>query len=384
MKLTLKNFGGFGDSYVTELFRDTTVVRPNQSGKTTIVNAYVFAISGKTLGGFEARHVYADPDDVTEVILEGLIDQPIRRVLSLSGGTTLYVGGNVKTQKEFAEMFDVDLAVACANVNVLTEASLTTEQLRKLLISANLIDGDESAELRKEQKRVREARRQAEGYAAASIAVPARTCEPLTLAETRLKEEFERSSALLTRGVDTTCRTCKRPLPAKIVEERQHEYDTAEEYVRMYRDEYTRILQRVAEYEREDVAIRDAERLVERARQARADVQTYTIKLAELDEKLRELDERAMANAKALPEGVAIVTEQITKTGKLTPVCTLTYNGVPLKSVNRGRRIRLCIELLDRARATKGQQRIPILVDNAESVQGIEEAFDNVIQFKVG
>ncbi|MBQ2034061.1 MAG: hypothetical protein II217_06760, partial [Alistipes sp.] len=62
----------------------------------------------------------------------------------------------------------------------------------------------------------------------------------------------------------------------------------------------------------------------------------------------------------------------------------VSYEGPKRKSVNRGRRIRLCIELLDRARTNKGQARIPILVDNAESVQGIEEAFDNVIQFKVG
>lgn len=384
MKLTLKNFGGFGANYVTELYPNTTVVRPNQSGKTTIINAYVFAISGKTLGGFEARHVYADPDDVTEVLLEGLIDQPIRRVLSLSGGTTLYVGGDVKTQKEFAEMFDVDLAVACANVNVLTEASLTTEQLRKLLVSADLIDGDESAELRKEQKRLREARRQAEGYTGASIAVPMRECEPLTASEIHLKEMYEHANATLVRGITEKCRCCKRPLDADIIAEQRADYETAEEYCRIYREEYTRLLQKKADYEREEEKIRDAERLVDRVRQARADVQTYTAQLAELDEKIRLLDERAMRNAEALPNGVAIITEQITKTGKSTPTCTLTYNGVPLKSVNRGRRIRLCIELLDRARTNKEQARIPILVDNAESVQGIEEAFDNVIQFKVG
>ncbi|MBQ2033587.1 MAG: hypothetical protein II217_04325 [Alistipes sp.] len=287
MKLTLKNFGGFGHNYVTELYRDTTVVRPNQSGKTTIINAYVFAISGKTLGGFEARHVYADPDDVTEVILEGLIDKPIRRVLSLSGGTTLYVGGDVKTQKEFAEMFDVDLAVACANVNVLTEASLTTEQLRKLLVSADLIDGDESAELRKEQKRIRDARRQAEGYTGASIAVPLRECEPLTASEIHLKEMFEHANATVIRGVKTTCECCKRPLDAEIVEKRKEEYESAKEYHSTYREEYTRILQKKAAYEREDEAIRDAERLVDRVRQARIDVQTYTVQLAEIDEKIR-------------------------------------------------------------------------------------------------
>lgn len=384
MKLTIRNFGGFGANYVTELYPNTTVVRPNQTGKTTIINAYVFAISGKTLGGFEARHVFTDADDVTEVILEGLIDQPIRRVLSLSGGTTLYVGENVKTQKEFAEMFDVELAVACANVNVLTEASLTTEQLRKLLVSADLIDGDESAELRKEQKRIRDARRQAEGYTGASIAVPMRECEPLTASEIHLKELFEQANATVIRGVKTTCEWCKRPLDAEIVEKRKEEYELAKEYHRLYKEEYTRILQKKANYDREEEEIRDAERLVDRVRQARIDVQTYTAQLAELDEKIRSLDERVMRNAEALPDGVAIITEQITKTGKSTPTCTLTYNGVPLKSVNRGRRIRLCIELLDRARTNKGQIHIPILVDNAESVQGIEEAFDNVIQFKVG
>lgn len=384
MKLTLKNFGGFGAQYVTDLYPNTSVVRPNQTGKTTIINAYVFAISGKTLGGFEARHVYADPDDVTEVILEGLIDQPIRRVLSLSGGTTLYVGGNVKTQKEFSETFDVELAVACANVNVLTEASLTTEQLRKLLVAADLIDGEESAELRKEQKRVRDARRQAEGYAAASIAVPLRTCEPLTASEIHLKELFEHASATLTKGVKTVCPACKRQLDAEAIAKQQEDFDSAQEYHRTYLEEYTRLLQKKADYDREDEAIRDAERLVERARQARADVQAYTAQLAELDERVRELDERIMEKAKALPDDVAVITEQTTKTGKTTSVCLLTYKGVPLKSVNRGRRIRLCIELLDRARTNKGLVRIPILVDNAESVQGIEEDFDNVIQFKVG
>lgn len=384
MKLTLKNFGGFGDSYVTELHRNTTVVRPNQSGKTTIINAYVFAISGKTLGGFEARHVYVDPDDVTEVILEGLTDQPIRRVLSPSGGTTLYVGGDVKTQKEFAETFDVDLAVACANVNVLTEAALTTEQLRKLLVTADLLDGDESAAVRKEQRRVREARRQAEGYAAASIAVPLRTCEPLTLAESDLKQRFEAAVATLTKGVKTVCPCCKRALDESSIESQQLAYNEAAEYHKTYTEEYTRVLNKIAAYEREDAEIRDAERLVERSRQARADVQAYTAKLVELDEEVRAIDARIMENANALPDGVTLVTEQTTRSGKATPVCLLTYEGVPLKSVNRGRRIRLCIELLNRARANKGLTHLPILVDNAESVQDLEKDFDNVIQFKVG
>lgn len=381
MRLTLKNFGGYGN-YSTDLYRDTTVVRPNQSGKTTIVNAYVFAVSGKTLSGFEARHVFADPDDVTEVILEGLIDKPIRRVMTLAGGTTLYVGGDVMTQKAFNEILDVDLAVACANVNILTETYMTAEQLRKLLISADLLGGDEYDELRKEKKRVRDLLTQAEQYALTNVTVPQATCEPLSEAEIHLKEWFEHANNTFIKGVQEVCPCCKRALDAERIAEAREDFESAQEYVKKYREEYFRICTKLAEYQNEAQDIADKQRLVDIAQKARTDIHTYREQLADVEDKLRAIDESIMNNT--LPDGVAIITEQVTKSGKVTPTCTLTYNGVPLKSINRGRRIRLCIELLDLARKNKGCFNIPILVDNAESVQGIEEAFDNVIQFKVG
>ena len=381
MRLTLKNFGGYGN-YSTDLYRDTTVVRPNQSGKTTLVNAYVFAISGKTLSGFEARHVFADPDDVTEVILEGLIDKPIRRVMTLAGGTTLYVGGNVMTQKAFNDIFDVDLAVACANVNILTETWMTAEQLRKLLVSAELLGGEEYDELRKEKKRILELKRQAEQYALTHIAVPQQVCEPLSASEIHLKEQFEYANNTFIKGVKEVCPCCKRPLTEEEITAQREGFESAKEYVKTYREEYTRLLQKKADYEREAQEVADAMRLIERARQARTDIQAYNEQLVEIESKLHVIDESVAKTS--LPADVTIVTEQMTKSGKTTPTCTLTYKGVPLKSVNRGRRIRLCIELLDIARKNKGCFNIPILVDNAESVQGIEGAFDNVIQFKVG
>ena len=79
----------------------------------------------------------------------------------------------------------------------------------------------------------------------------------------------------------------------------------------------------------------------------------------------------------ALPEGAAL---DVTERGTYQ----ITVGGVPLRSVNHAQRIALSVEMLARARAAAGaDDLVPIIVDNAESVQDNFEQWPNIIRFSV-
>ena len=57
---------------------------------------------------------------------------------------------------------------------------------------------------------------------------------------------------------------------------------------------------------------------------------------------------------------------------------------MPLRSVNHAQRIALSVKMLARARAAAGvDDLVPIIVDNAESVQDNFEQWPNIIRFSV-
>lgn len=382
MRLTIKNFGGFG-STSEELHPGTEVVRPNRAGKTTIINAYVFALSGRTLSGFEARNIFASPEDVTEVTLDGFMPWSIRRVLTPGKGTTLYINGDVMTQKEFNTFLDVDLAVACANVNILTESSLSSEQLRRLLISADVMAADDAAELRNKLRTLNAKRKEAEKYACVSVSEHPVTAEPLTEAERAYMVAYEIAQDKVRKRVSEFCECCGQLLPAAAIAQQRRDYGEAKEIIERTGKECARIREKELAYAADVQQANKVKSLIALTVKARRDVQTLTREIEETEVQIRAADAAALASSDALPAGVEVRTENVAKNGNVSSVCSLTFNGVPLKSVNRGDRIRVCVDMLDRARRRKGYEFVPILIDNAESVQNVDK-YDNVIQFKVG
>ena len=370
-------FGGFTSHEVTFTVPDT-IMWPNGAGKTTVINAYVFALSGKTLGGFKARNVYAKDDEPTKVVLITEAGTTIRRDL-VHAGTVLYLNDNVITQSELNSKLNVDLAVACANVNVLTNPDLTSEQLRKLLAVAGAVESERATELRKERKRVTALRKDAERYAITNVVVPTRTIEKPTDSELYLKEQFEYQNSLMLKEVTKVCPTCGAERSERDLRHAQNVRDNAKTFCDLHRDEYIRIQEKKVAYEIEDETIRTAQTLVDAATKARRDIIEYDRQLADIENELRIEDETLLSAD--LPEHVKIITEQTFKTGRTQSTCTLTYKGVPLKSINRGQRIRICVELLQYACERNGLV-CPIMVDNAESVQGLNE-YENVVQFIV-
>lgn len=379
MQLEIKNFGGFRDKIV-EFDAPSVITLPNGYGKTTIINAFVFVLTGKALSGFEARNVDTPADEPTVVTLSGYLPVKVRRVLASDGGTNLYVDSFYMAQNAFAERYPVDFMVACANVNLLTNPDLSSEKLRKLLSITGAMQTDRSDELRKEQKELREKRRQAEPYALSNIVIPTHVIAPLSESEELFVTDYEKHSDTIRKGVETACPTCGRGYDADKVKAQRKSLLVAKTFVDAHAKEYDRLHRQECDFREEQIKIADAKRLANTAKRARADVVRFDERLAQIEIELREADARAVSSV--LPDGVEIKTERTTKTGKSSSACTLTHNGVPLKSVNRGERIKICIELLQQA-ITRMQGRYVILVDNAECVQGLEH-YDNVVQFKVG
>lgn len=383
MILTLKNFGRFDDF----TFEPKEVnVHPNGFGKTTIITAYIWALSGKTLNGFEPRNVCAGVDDVTSVTLTLDDGRIVRRVLTPKG-TTAYLDDNVITQNELDEVLCVPVRVAFANTNFLTESSLTSEQLRKLLSFVGLMDLDESDALRKEQKKLRAELKTAQQYALTNVAVPIATVEPLTATDKDLIKRFERASHDITRlaQLSDVCPTCGQPMPAGKMAESKRVLEESQAFCEAWRDEYVRITMQRAEYETEQRDIEDAKRLIERATKARQDVMEIESRLQTIEGDLQVLDNRAI-NAQ-LPDGVTIETTKTTKTGTVSSTCNIYYNGVPLKSVNRAKRVEVYLSFITGMVARTGSAvlaDIPIWVDNAESVLVIESICNPLIKFYVG
>lgn len=390
MKLHLTNFGRF-DKFTIDFESRTW---PNGAGKTTLVNAYLFALTGRCLTGFQPRRVDAPDDETTGVTVEGWPAPTIevRRTLSPKGSTCLYLNGDMVTQTEFVDILaqrfgvPIDLVVACADANLLTDPALTAEQLRRLLVRASLVENDEATSLRRERDALRKARKTAEQYALTTVAVPTRTVEPLTKAETDYMARAGEHVATLNRigpTLPTVCPTCGKQYTAAEIDAVRRERDAAAKAYQGMRAEAERISKQAEAYNAETAAINEAEAIISRASGARRRVQDIDEQMTALEEQIRAAD--AAAVRPALPDDVQIITETTAKTtGRTSSTCTLTYKGVPLKSVNRAKRVEICVRILETARVmTDTVDKIPIIIDNAESVQGLDDV-RNVIRFTVG
>lgn len=396
MQLSVIQFGAF-DVFDAPF---TSSTMPNGAGKTTQVNAWVFALTGRTLNGFQPRRI--DPQTGTDtapevntcVTIKGWPTDgtSIRRILTPKGSTQLYLCGDALTQAEFVDILaqrfgiPIDLVVACADANLLTDPALTAEQLRRLLVRASLVENDEAANLRKERDALRKDRRVAEQYALTTVAVPVRTVEPLTEAETDYLARASAHVATLNRiggTLPTVCPTCGKQYTAAEIDAVRRERDAANEAYQGMRAEVERITERLKVYKAETAAIEQAEAIISRASSARRRVQDIDTQIAAFDEQIRAAD--AAAVRPALPDDVQIITETTAKTtGRTSSTCTLTYKGVPLKSVNRAKRVEICVRILETAREMTGTvDKIPIIIDNAESVQGLDDV-RNLIRFTVG
>lgn len=383
MNVILDDFAAFrGGQHVLPLRSGDL---PNGSGKTTLVNAYYWTLTGRTLNGFDVIPAGADRQNVsTAVTLEGFAGLSLRRELTQKG-TQLYVNGHAVTQTDFVRAMmdkgvDVEFAAACADVNALADPQVTADQLRRVLVRADVMDNGEADQLRKTLRTLRADKETAERYALANVTIPVETCEPLNEAERDFLADYNRAMEIVNKGMECVCPTCKRAYTAERVREIKFAYSEACEVMTSKRNEAARIAAKLDAYNEEQQRIADAKRMVEASKRARDNVRELEHRIAETEAEIREADRRAVQAE--LPDGWQLVTDKTLKTGRTAGTFTLTYNGVPLKSVNRAERVKLCISLLSSARASGGMDEFPIIVDNAESVQNIDTP--NVVLLCVG
>lgn len=387
MQIELCNFGKFTQFYY-EFSESNT--HPNGWGKTTLINAYIWALTGRTLNGFEPRRVDATDDAQTSVVVrmqnaERLVT---RRILGAKG-TELYVSRNgspyvYMANADVSELLRTPLRVACADASILTDASLTSEQLRKFLAVTDVMDLEEVQRLRKEAATLRKQLKAAEQYALTNVAIPTPTVAELSKVDVDLIKRFEQASHdMIKYAQSEVCPACGQKLPLSVIDENAQRCADAKAFVDAWRDEYTRLSQHRADYEREQQAIEDTKRLISNAQNARKDVARITEQLAGIDAQLQVLDAKAI-NA-TLPEGVEVQTSKTAKsTGAASSTCTLLYKGVPLKSVNYAQRVRIGIEILDAARKRVNAEDIPIFVDAAGEILDVYSIAPNLICFYAG
>ena len=358
---------------------------PNGSGKTTLVNAYYWTLTGRTLNGFDVIPAGVDRQNVsTAATIETFAGLSIRRELTPKG-TQLYVNGHAVTQTDFVRAMmdkgvDVEFAAACADVNTLADPQVTADQLRRVLVRADVMDNGEADQLRKTLRTLRADKETAERYALANVTIPVETCEPLNEAERIFLADYNRAVEIVNKGMECVCPTCKRAYTAERVREIKFAYSEACAVMTSKRNEAARIAAKLDTYNEEQQRIADAKRMVEASKRARDNVRELERRIAETEVEIREADRRAVQAE--LPDGWQLVTDKTLKTGRTTGTFTLTYNGVPLKSANRASRVKLCITLLSSARASRGMDEFPIIVDNAESVQNVDAP--NVVLLRVG
>lgn len=383
MNVILDDFAAFrGGPHVLPLQSKTAA---NGGGKTTLVNAYYWALTGRTLNGFDVIPAGVDRQNVsTAVTLETFAGLSILRKLTPKG-TQLYVNGSAVTQTDFVRAMmdkgvDVEFAAACADVNTLADPQVTADQLRRVLVRADVMDNGEADQLRKTLRTLRADKETAERYALANVTIPVETCEPLNEAERVFLADYNRAVELVNKGMECVCPTCKRAYTAERVREIKFAYSEACAVMTSKRNEAARIAAKLDAYNEEQQRIADAKRMVEASKRARDNVRELERRIAETEVEIREADRRAVQAE--LPDGWQLVTDKTLKTGRTTGTFTLTYNGVPLKSVNRASRVKLCITLLSSARASRGMDEFPIIVDNAESVQNVDTP--NVVLLRVG
>ena len=383
MHVILEDFAAFrGGPRVLSLQSKTA---ENGGGKTTLVNAYYWALTGRTLNGFDVIPAGADRQNVsTAVTLEGFAGLSLRRELTQKG-TQLYVNGHAVTQTDFVRAMmdkgvDVEFAAACADVNALADPQVTADQLRRVLVRADVMDNGEADQLRKTLRTLRADKETAERYALANVTIPVETCEPLNEAERVFLDAYNRAVEIVKEGVESVCPTCKRAYTAEHVRETEFVYSEARTAVAESGSEAARVAAKLDAYNEEQQRIADAKRMVEASKHARDNVRELERRIAETEAEIREADRRAVQAE--LPDGWQLVTDKTLKTGRTTGTFTLTYNGVQLKSVNRASRVKLCITLLSSARASRCMDEFPIIVDNAESVQNVDTP--NVVLLRVG
>lgn len=383
MNVILDDFAAFrGGPHVLPLQSKTAA---NGGGKTTLVNAYCWTLTGRTLNGFDVIPAGVDRDSVsTAATIETFAGLSIRRELTPKG-TQLYVNGHAVTQTDFVRAMmdkgvDVEFAAACADVNTLADPQVTADQLRRVLVRADVMDNGEADQLRKTLRTLRADKETAERYALANVTIPVETCEPLNEAEHVFLADYNRAVEIVNKGMECVCPTCKRAYTAERVREIKFAYSEACAVMTSKRNEATRIAAKLDTYNEEQQRIADAKRMVEASKRARDNVRELERRIAETEVEIREADRRAVQAE--LPDGWQLVTDKTLKTGRTAGTFTLTYNGVPLKSVNRASRVKLCITLLSSARASRGMDEFPIIVDNAESVQNVDTP--NVVLLRVG
>lgn len=383
MNVILDDFAAFrGGPHVLPLQSKTAA---NGGGKTTLVNAYYWALTGRTLNGFDVIPAGADRQNVsTAVAVETFSGLSIRRELTQKG-TQLYVNGHAVTQTDFVRAMmdkgvDVEFAAACADVNTLADPQVTADQLRRVLVRADVMDNGEADQLRKTLRTLRADKETAERYALANVTIPVETCEPLNEAERVFLADYNRAVEIVNKGMECVCPTCKRAYTAERVREIKFAYSEACAVMTSKRNEAARIAAKLDTYNEKQQRIADAKRMVEASKRARDNVRELERRIAETEVEIREADRRAVQAE--LPDGWQLVTDKTLKTGRTAGTFTLTHNGVPLKSVNRAERVKLCISLLSSARASRGMDEFPIIVDNAESVQNVDTP--NVVLLRVG
>lgn len=383
MDVILDDFAAFrGGPHVLPVASKTA---ENGAGKTTLVNAYYWALTGRTLNGFDVIPAGVDRDKVRPTVeIEDFAGSSIRRELTPKG-TQLYVNNSATSQTDFVrEMLDkgvdVEFAAACADVNTLADPQVTADQLRRILVRADVMDNGEAGQLRKTLRTLRADKETAERYALSNVTIPVETCEPLSEAERTFLADYNRAVKTVNKGMECVCPTCKRAYTAERVREIKYAYSQACAVMTSKRDEAARISAKLDTYNEEQQRIDDAIRMVEASKRARDKVRELERRIAETEAEIREADRRAVQAE--LPEGWSIVTDKTLRTGRTTGTFTLTYKGVPLKSVNRAERVKLCIAILNSARVTRGMQAFPIIVDNAESVQDVN--VPNVVMLRVG
>lgn len=372
LTIEMYNFGPFLIKTVSIDFKpdgNVNVNLPNGAGKTTIINAYLFALRGRGLSGFTCRRVDAPTDAPTSVVVKGLLPEgDIMRVQFSDGSTKLTVAGEVLTQNDFEKRFlpRASLLYACANANILCDEALTADQLRGVF-SATGFFSEEREQMVRDLKRAREDLRMAESAAFLSATRPIRTAEPLSGAEQTFIKVFEEYSHLQLAPVLEACPTCGTPRDAAEIAADNEKRAIATVFCDKHSAKYLELKERARVVRDEDADEAHFERCLRDTQAARERVLQLKERIAELERNLHDLDV-SVAGTLQLPDGVAVVTEQQLKNGSTKSCFTLTYNGVPLKSVNRAKRIGLLVQMLAAARSAAGLQNWPILVDNAEGV----------------
>lgn len=390
MKLDILNFQGFHGLTNSVYLQDT--IAPNGSGKTSTINAYIWCLTGKCPAGYEFRNNKATDDEITRVTLTGFADFPtIERVYYPIGKETfcLFVGDVPTKQSDFESVLKqkgmpIELIRACAGVNILTRPDLTADDLRRVLMAADVIDSDEIKELRKKVKELRTKLNAAERMAQLNLVVPPRTVERPSEAELKLLEEYNEAKQTLEKAITKVCPCCGRDLPEIEYLAKVGARGRASGFVTKYHDEAYRIADQVQKYEFETGEIEDAKRIIERSRTARADMEKLQKELQNVARELSRADARSVDGE--LPMGFNVVTEETLKNGNTRPTCRLEYKGMPLKEWNYATRVYLSCYILDVARRRNGvEDYVPIIIDNGESVQMNEpfKDFKNLIRFCV-